>query len=261
VREVDSTERLSVVVPSYERDDDLSACLESIRTNSRQRCEIIVLSPWASQGRQDVCRRYDALLREDGSRKAGTRVKSLWAIINQGIENAAGEYVCWLNDDCTVNPGWDDAVLRYFVPEVGLVVLRTRGINGNPEYTVRPGHYGVPVANYAVLRKSTGIRFDTRFSWFYGDADISLQMASGTPFKIVSTMENLVVHGHRVDDVRRQNEHDPRANRDQSVFDRKWRFYKEAGDRVVAMKPWEAAWSVVRDILRVPYRWLRFLRP
>lgn len=249
--------RLSVVVPSYQRDEDLLSCLASIRQNSVCHCEVIVLSPEPGPQMQAICLRHDVMLRDDGSRAGGRRSKSLWAIINQGIELASSDFVCWLNDDCTVNPGWDAAALSYFTPEVGLVVLRTKGINENPEYGIRPGHFGVPVANYAVLRKSAGIRFDTRFSWFYGDADISLQMAMITSFKIAATTENLIIHRHRVDSIRRENEQDPRADQDRRAFDSKWRYFKEAGDRVVAMNSFETAWTVIRDILRVPYRWTR----
>ena len=74
--------------------------------------------------------------------------------------------------------------MSYFLPSVGLVILRTKGINMNPEYDVGRGYFGVPCANYAVLRKSCGIRFDESYSWFYGDADISLQVASKTQYKV-----------------------------------------------------------------------------
>jgi len=249
--------RLSVVIPSHKRDEDLRDCVASIRDNSTNYCEVIVLTPEAGARMQETCNRYHVVLREDGSRAGGSRVKSLWAIINQGIELATSDFVCWLNDDCTVNSGWDSAALSYFAPEIGLVVLRTKGINKSPKYGIRLGHYGVPVANYAVLRKNSRVRFDTRFNWFYGDADISLQMARDTPFKIAVTTENLVIHRHRVDSVRLENENDPRAEQDRRAFDRKWRFFKEAGDRVVAMNSFEAAWTVARDALRVPYDWIR----
>ena len=179
---------LSVIVPSYQRPDDLGQCLRSLRKNSSTECEVLVLSPELSARTRSICGRYQAVLIDDGSRSGGLRVKSLWSIINRGIDLSTNEFACWLNDDCTVNPGWDAKALSHFHAPVGLVVLRTKGINQSADYEIRGGYLGVPMANYAILR-STGVRFDENFSWFYGDADISLEMVKNTNWQVVGTTE------------------------------------------------------------------------
>jgi len=247
---------LSVVIPSYHRDRDLEAALGSIRANSSSECEILVMSPDTGQGIAALCRANDARLVDDNSRTDGTRSRSLWAIINHGIEAARGDFVCWLNDDCLVNRGWDSIALPYFTDEVGMVVLKTKGINQDPEYTVRGGYHGIPVANYAILRKSSGVRFDEGFSWFYGDADNSLRMALETDYRIVGTRENLVIHNHRVDEVRRGNEEDPRTGADRGYFERKWRYTRRAGDRVVRMNTLEKGAAAALDLLRSAYHFV-----
>jgi hypothetical protein len=180
-------------------------------------------------------------------------VKSLWSIINRGIDLSTNNFACWLNDDCTVNPGWDAAALSYFQPQVGLVVLRTKGINQSEKYEIRGGYHGVPVANYAVLRKSTGVRFDENFSWFYGDADFSLQMVKNTDWRVVGTRENLVVHAHRHDRVRDGNEMDVRALKDHAYFESKWHYTKRSGERVVGMNVLDRLESDVIEMLRNLY--------
>ena len=248
---------LSVVVPTYRRLPDLENCLASIRKNSKGKCEIVVLSPEIDDELQGLCMRYTAAVRQDGSRVQGRRLMSLWGIINSGIEIASHPFVCWLNDDCVVNDSWDSIALSYFDDTVGMVVLRTKGINGSPSYEVRGGFFGIPVANYAILRKSSGVRFDENFSWFYGDADISLQVAMKTGLRVVSTEEGLVVHAHRVDATRRENETDSRASRDLALFDRKWRFTRREGDRVIRMSTLETALAFCRYVAREISHFLR----
>lgn len=244
---------ISILIPTYRRNDSLKKCLESIRSNSRQINEIIVLSPLPESEISAICAKYGARLIDDESRVTGKRVKSLWKILNEGIESATSDLVGWLNDDCTVNEDWDATALSYFTPSVGMVVLKASGINGNPEYEIGPGYYGVPVANYAILRKSSGIRFDEEFSWFYGDADISLMMASLTSFEVVGTEEGLVTHDHLLDGLRAQNETDLRAKNDKNYFDHKWRFKKRSGDHVVNMSFFETISAFSYNLARECY--------
>ena len=240
---------LSVIVPSYQRPDDLEQCLRSLRKNSSTECEVLVLSPELSARTRSICGRYQAVLIDDGSRSGGLRVKSLWSIINRGIDLSTNEFACWLNDDCTVNPGWDAKALSHFHAPVGLVVLRTKGINQSADYEIRGGYLGVPVANYAILRKSTGVRFDENFSWFYGDADISLEMVKNTNWQVVGTTENLIVHAHRQDQVRDGNETDARALKDHAYFESKWHYTKRSGERIVPMNDLDRMESDVKEIL------------
>ena len=248
---------LSIVVPTYDRAAEIGRCLESIRSQSKDQNEILILSPNPGHYLRELCTSFSARLIDDQSRKNGRRSKSLWKIINDGIACASSEFVCWLNDDCVVNRDWDGIALSYFSPTVGLVVLRTKGINGNQEYEVGAGYYGIPCANYGVLRKSAGIRFDERYNWFYGDADISLQMAMHTGFKVVGTRENLVVHAHRIDDVRRDNEADPRTAEDRAYFEMKWSYKKRAGERLIEMNGIEKVSAKCIELLRWIYHKLK----
>jgi hypothetical protein len=193
--------------------------------------EIIVLSPQKDEDYARICGEYDARLVDDGSRQDGKRVKSLWQVLNSGIEIALGSHVCWLNDDCTVLPGWDRAVLSTFEkPECGIVSLKTRHVG---EYTDRfiliPTLYGTICANYGVIVKADGIRFDEKFSWFHGDADIALQAEFLYQKRVYGTEEPCVVHEHFQDHVRAGNESDPRSQADWIYLNRKWRGFCRVG--------------------------------
>ena len=192
--------------------------------------EVIVLSPQPDDEYRSVCREMGARLMDDQSRVNGRRVKSLWQVLNTGIEAAASPFVCWLNDDCRVVPAWDTHALRYFDElDCGLVTLRTRHADGGPEFIVIPTLYGIPCANYGVIRKADGLRFDEKFSWFHGDADIALQAHFLRRKRVYGTAEPCVIHEHLVDAVRASNEKDEATRRDWLYLNSKWRSFSMLG--------------------------------
>lgn len=219
---------ISLIIPTYNRNDQLAECLASVRANSSFDNEIIILHPLPDIEITNLCKKYKAISMIDNSRQQGRRIVSLWGIINRGIEAAKHRFVCWLNDDCLVLPNWDIYGLNYFrdAPHVGLVVLRTKGIGGDPTFRTVKAFYDIDCANYGILDKETGIRFDELFSWFYGDADIAVQAKIRYAKKVVATIENCVIHNHLEDENRIQNETDPRSLADQKRFEHKWKKYR-----------------------------------
>lgn len=226
---------ISVIIPTYNRNRDLESCLKSIRNNSRSDIEIIVLHPKLDPETDTVCATYGALSVFDEARVNGKRVKSLWGIINHGIELATNRYVCWLNDDCIVLPDWDSLSLDYFKTDLqlALLVLKTKGILQNPEFRVATTEFGTLVANYGILDKKTGYRFDEKYNWFYGDVDLPLQIARDSTYRIIGTSENMVIHNHIVDTNRIENENDPRSSADRRYYMKKWWPYKNKDGKLL----------------------------
>lgn len=214
---------LSVLIPSYRRPSLLRKALASVVDNSRLISEIIVLSPQIDEEYRTICKERAALLVNDKSRSDGRRVRSLWQVLNIGIELAAGPYVCWLNDDCTVVPGWDAAAVATFTkPDCAIVSLRTMHLGENDGFIVQRTLYHTVCANYGVMLKSFGIRFDERFSWFHGDADIALQAEFLFGKRVYGTEAACVIHEHHRDEVRTSNEEDPRSREDWVYLRTKW---------------------------------------
>jgi len=225
----------SIVIPTYKRDDDLEECLESIRANTKLTVEIIVLHG-GFETTEKICQKYEAISMLDNARKDGKRVKGLWAIINDGIRAAKYDYVMYLNDDCLVMPDWDKTAAKYFEEDdkLGLLVLKSKGIGQNPEFRIAEGGYGFPCANYAILNKKAKILFDEHYDWFYGDADIPLEFAYSSVYKVKTTSENMVIHNHKVDENRKEREmgkdvFDP----DFKYYEDKWRYFRRKEDKLI----------------------------
>ncbi len=225
---------ISVIIPTYNRNEDLEACLKSIRECSRHDIELIVMHPKLDEFTDIICARYSAISINDGSRSGNKRVKSLWAIINEGIALASNRYVCWLNDDCLVLDEWDIHVINYFKNEanLALLVLKTKGIDQNPNFIISHSEYGIPVANYGVLDKYSGYRFDEMFSWYYGDVDLPMQIVRDRRLLVLGSKENMIIHNHRIDINREKNNADPRSQMDNAYFKKKWWPYKSINGKL-----------------------------
>ncbi len=225
----------SIIIPTYKRDEDLVECLESIRKNTSLPVEVIVLHG-GFDSTEKICNQFEVISMHDNARKDGKRVKGLWAIINEGIRAAKYDYVMYLNDDCLVLPDWDKSAAKYFEKEnqLGLLILKTKGIGQNQEFRIAEGGYGFPCANYAIVNKKAGLLFDEHYDWFYGDADLPLQFASMSDYIIKCTEENMIIHNHKLDENRKEREagkdtYDP----DFSYYENKWMFYKRKSDKLV----------------------------
>ena len=221
----------TIVIPTYNRDSDLEECLISIKNNTVLPYEVIVLHS-GQQSTTAICEKCGAKSVFDNARKNGKRVKTLWAIINDGIKLAKYDYVMYLNDDCLVMPDWDTIASKYFKDEkTGLLILKSKGIGNIPYFRIQDTPIiGLPCANYAIINRKAGILFDENYDWYYGDSDISAQFAANSSFLIKTTAEDMVIHNHKIDINRK--EHDGRQIQilnDVYRFKLKWCGYKLSG--------------------------------
>lgn len=224
----------TTIIPTYDRDEDLERCLRSLQENSVYANEVIVLYD-LNDNTKAICDKYGAKSVFDHARANGKRVKSLGGILNEGLKAATNDYVLYLNDDCLVLPRWDEIAAGYFAQrdDLGLLVLKTYGIDNQPWFRIAMmgGRFaGIPCANYGIINKKAGHRFDERIQWYSGDADIALQFAADGDYAIDYTSEDMIIHNHRIDAARTFHDSDYFTNFfDEMYFRRKWVNFRVIG--------------------------------
>ena len=109
---------LSIVIPTHHRTDLLRACLQAVTRHAPIGSEIVVVDDASPHGSaSDVARSFDGVRVVRLTRQRGFAVAA-----NTGIHASRGDIVELLNDDTEVQPGWDDAALRWFDdPAIGSV--------------------------------------------------------------------------------------------------------------------------------------------
>lgn len=117
---------VGVLVPSYRRPDDLIRCLEGILSGSRLPDEVVVvLRDIDTESRQALLKWQAAT----GSGQAGVLLRTAIAArpgqivaMNQGLEVATTDVVCFTDDDCVPRNDWLARLLEHYDdPQVGAV--------------------------------------------------------------------------------------------------------------------------------------------
>jgi glycosyltransferase involved in cell wall biosynthesis len=128
--------RLSIIVPTYNRDLRLLQTLESVANTIEPGAsvEIIVVDNGSTDRTVDACREIIARFPQHGWRYFYDDVPGLLTGRHRGAGEAAGEVLAYLDDDVLLAPSWWDALQDAFSdPDVMLV-----GGPSFPHYEVEP---------------------------------------------------------------------------------------------------------------------------
>lgn len=90
---------LSIVVPVYNGGEAFRACLSAIRRSQFQDWELIVVDDGSSDRSVQVAHQFKATVLKTHRPKSGPGVAR-----NLGAKTAQGQYLCFIDADCEVNP-------------------------------------------------------------------------------------------------------------------------------------------------------------
>jgi GT2 family glycosyltransferase len=110
---------LSIVIPNWNGKQFLQTCFDALRRQTYSQMEILLVDNASTDGSQAFVREHypEVQLIELPENRGFT------GACNTGIERSRGEYICLLNNDTEVDPGWAQAVVDAFAqhPDVGSV--------------------------------------------------------------------------------------------------------------------------------------------
>lgn len=129
---------VSVAIPTYQRCADLMRCIDSLRRNSVFRLEIVVVCDPCNDGTLEYLSTQagcsDMAITVNADRKGAA------ASLSQALQQARGDYICFINDDVEATPAWDLFVVHTLAsfPEAGcgapLVLYPSGGIQSPGQY-------------------------------------------------------------------------------------------------------------------------------
>src|ERR1019366_10238774 len=112
--------RLSFVVPAYNEEAYLPACLESILAQTRElgdAVEIIVVNNASTDRTREVALGYAGVRVVDEMRKGLTFARQA------GFAGSSGELIANVDSDSRLTPGWVEKVLKGFAADPKMVAL------------------------------------------------------------------------------------------------------------------------------------------
>lgn len=107
---VSADPKYSVVVPVYNRPDELAELLESLALQTFREIEVIVVEDGSEVSSRSVCGKYKDRLSLHYFTKTNT---GPGPSRNFGIEKARGEYVVFFDSDCILPPDYFDRVASF----------------------------------------------------------------------------------------------------------------------------------------------------
>lgn len=126
-----SEPKVSIIVPVYNTEAFLSACVESLLCQTHRNLELIFVDDGSEDGSGAILEAYaekDARIRVIRQKNGGVS-----AARNAGIGKALGDYIGFIDSDDTVEPNYVETLLSAFAahPEIGVSICN-RFIHGHP---------------------------------------------------------------------------------------------------------------------------------
>ncbi len=109
---------ISVIVPAYNEEQNIAACLESLerQTVPRDQYEVIVVDGGSQDRTREIAARYADLVFIQTSRKVG-------GARNDGAMKADGDIIATTDADCIIPPGWLEIIMDGFSRDPSVVQL------------------------------------------------------------------------------------------------------------------------------------------
>ena len=89
--------QVSVIVPIYNSERYLRRCLNSLSKQTGVDCEFICIDDGSTDGSADICRYYSE--QDPRFKLISCEHRGVSATRNTGLDNACGEYICFLDSD------------------------------------------------------------------------------------------------------------------------------------------------------------------
>ena len=123
--------KISVIVPVYNTEAFLPACVETLLSQTHTNLELIFVDDGSTDGSGtilDACAKKDPRVCVIHQKNGGVS-----AARNAGIDAATGDYIGFVDSDDTVEPNYVEALLGAFTayPEIGVAICN-RFIHGHP---------------------------------------------------------------------------------------------------------------------------------
>ncbi|WP_150923054.1 glycosyltransferase family 2 protein [Streptococcus mitis] len=102
---------ISIIVPVYNVEEYLEECLESIRKQSYQDIEVILVNDGSIDGSQAICEQFcqsDKRFRLINQKNQGQSVAR-----NRGVKESLGEYIMFVDSDDVVSLGLLEQLMKY----------------------------------------------------------------------------------------------------------------------------------------------------
>lgn len=106
---------VSVIVPVYNAEKTIIRCVESICKQSYRNIEIILIDDGSSDKSYEICEKLSC--QDSRIHVYRQKNKGVSSARNNGINQAKGNYICFVDSDDWVDPDYVEILIKYMVPD------------------------------------------------------------------------------------------------------------------------------------------------
>lgn len=119
---IDTKKKVSIIVPIYNVEKYLNKCLDSIKNQTYPNIEVLIVDDCSPDKSYKIAKKYE---QEDKRFKYIKREKNggLSAARNTGIDNASGDYLCFVDSDDWISKNYVSHMLELAIKEKSNVVI------------------------------------------------------------------------------------------------------------------------------------------
>ncbi len=118
---------VSVIVPARNEEKNIVACMESLEQLDfpRELLQIVIVNHCSVDRTHEIISKFihdKPHFTYVKIRNEPVKLSGKAAALSEGIKNSRGEIIFTTDADCIVPPGWLRSMVRFFVPDVGVVL-------------------------------------------------------------------------------------------------------------------------------------------
>jgi len=164
--------KFSIVIPTYNRSELLPRAINSVLKQTFHDYELIIVDDCSTDNTQDILKTFQhpklSVIRQATN-------QGVSAARNTGIQQAKGEYICFLDDDDAFLPDFLETTLKY-LPNIDFVWCGKRIIKG-AQQTEKIPHIGHSLKFVRSLSLNSGVTIKKSCFDKIGLFDTQLKMA------------------------------------------------------------------------------------
>ena len=216
-----------IVIPVWNQPELTRRCLESVEANTPERVRLLLIDNGSEEGTREVLKHFKQTSVKPVEILRNEQNLGFIKAVNQGIRASTAPWVCLLNNDTVVHPGW----LREMVeaaesyPRIGLLNPSSNTLGSDPN-KLSPGWVELPTAvGFCLLaRKSLFDQIgllDERYGMGnFDDDDLSRRVRQAG--YICARACNAYVHHEEKASFRNLPDWEKEFERNRAKFEQKW---------------------------------------
>jgi len=176
-KEMTDDEKISAIIPTYNRRDALRECIKSLLQQTKVPDEIIVVDDGSNDGTDQMIRNEFPFVKLI----THARNKGAYAAFNTGIRNAKYEYIAMLDNDVTLPKKWIKNMLNEIKKENELAVVSGRHVPANQKNgEMMPSYYTCTINEGACIARKSALYkaglYPEEFFIYAGGVDLAARL-------------------------------------------------------------------------------------